>query len=63
MFAPGGFPADAPLRAEPYPPHAASEPIWQGRGTKPPYDGVTEVWLDSMEFGPLTDEVIAAGQK
>jgi hypothetical protein len=43
--------------------HAASEPIWQGRGTRPPYDGITEVWLDNVAPGPQTEEVIAAGQK
>lgn len=43
--------------------YGASEPIWQGRGTKPPYDGITEVWLDSLEPGLQTEEAIAAGEK
>ena len=28
---------------------AVNEPLRQGRGTAEPYDGITEVWFDSLE--------------
>jgi hypothetical protein len=44
--------------------HAASAPIWQARGTKEPYDGITEVWIESLEsLGVAPEEAIEAGQK
>jgi hypothetical protein len=44
--------------------HTASEPIWKGRGTKQPYDGVTEVWFESLEsMGMSAEGALEAGAK
>ena len=42
-------PARQALCAKPYPGHPLNATAQQPRGTKPPYDGLTELWWDSAE--------------
>jgi uncharacterized protein (TIGR02118 family) len=42
----------------------ANDAIQQSRGTDEPFDGITEVWFDSLEaMGSTTEEATAAGHK
>jgi hypothetical protein len=38
----------------------ASESVRASRGAKPPYDGITEVWMDPAQQGSADDAVRAA---
>ena len=45
-------------------PGAPSEMLRASRGAKPPYDGITEVWFDSLEaLGASGEEGLAAARR